>query len=215
MTTKIFNLIILDASGSMNRIKEEAIDNVNETIQTIREAQRKHSEQQHFVTIVTFNDTVKTICDCVSVDEVKEFDDETYQPNCFTALYDAMGFSLTALRSKVEEGDRVLVTVVTDGLENASREYTSSAIKALVDELKEKGWVFAYLGANHDVEAVASSISITNVMEFKATPSGTRDMTRTMNRSRNMLYCMMSSVDFCAKSANENFFENDDDDDEY
>lgn len=213
MRTKIFNLIILDESGSMVSIKQEAIDNVNETIQTIRSAQRKHDDQEHFVTIVTFNDDVKTVCECVSADQVKEFDDQTYQPECGTALYDAMGHSLNALRRRVGEGDRVLVTVVTDGRENASEEYDALAIKALVDELKEKGWVFAYLGANHDVEAVASSISITNVMQFKATPVGTRHMTNVMNRSRGTLYCMMSSVDFCSKTANENFF--DDNDDEY
>ena len=68
---------------------------------------------------------------------------ETYQPDCCTALYDAMGISLGALRKKVAEDDKVLVTVVTDGYENASKEYSGKAIKVLVDELKVKGWVFS------------------------------------------------------------------------
>lgn len=84
--------------------------------------------------------------------EVKELTSETYHPDCCTALYDAMGMSLNVIRSKVGEDDRVLVTVVTDGYENASREYNSKAIKSLVDELKGKGWVFAYIGSNQDVE---------------------------------------------------------------
>ena len=160
MKTRIFNLIIIDESGSMQSIKKEAIDSVNETIQTIRSAQKKHEEQEHFVSLVTFNDDVKTVHDCVPVSEVTELTAETYLPDCCTALYDAMGMSLNKLRPKVADVDKVLVTVVTDGYENASREYSGKAIKALVDELKDKGWVFAYIVANQDVEAVAATISI-------------------------------------------------------
>ena len=88
-----------------------------------------------------------------------------------------MGMSLNALRPKVAEEDRVLVTIVTDGYENASREYNGKAIKVLVDELKDKGWVFAYIGANQDVEKVAATISITNTMTFQTTSHGTKRMT--------------------------------------
>ena len=138
MKTRIFNLIIIDESGSMQSIKTAAIDSVNETIQTIRSAQKKREDQEHYVSLVTFNDDVKTVYECVPVDEVKELTAETYQPDCCTALYDAMGISLNALRKKVAEDDKVLVTVVTDGYENASKEYSGKAIKALVDELKPK-----------------------------------------------------------------------------
>lgn len=209
MKTRIFNLIIIDESGSMQSIKKEAIDSVNETIQTIRSAQKKHEEQEHFVSLVTFNDDVKTIHDCVPVSEVTELTSETYQPACCTALYDAMGLSVNALRKKVADVDKVLVTVVTDGYENASKEYSGKAIKALVDELKDKGWVFAYIGANQDVEAVAATISITNVMNFETTSAGTQMMTDRVNRSRERLYCCMAELDFSAAEANENFFDED------
>lgn len=207
MKTRIFNLIIIDESGSMQSIKKEAIDSVNETIQTIRAAEKKHEEQEHYVNLVTFNNDVKTIYECVAVNEVRELTAETYRPDCCTALYDAMGISLNALRKKVAEDDKVLVTVVTDGYENASKEYNGKAIKALVDELKAKGWVFAYIGANQDVEAVAATISITNVMNFETTSAGTHMMTDRVNRSRERLYCCMAKPDFSAEDANENFFE--------
>ncbi len=207
MKTRVFNLIILDESGSMQSIKKEAIDSVNETVQTIRSAEKKNENQEHFVSLITFNDDVKTIYDCVPAGEVKELTSETYRPDCCTALYDAMGMSLNAIRPKVAEDDRVLVTVVTDGYENASREYNGKATKSLVDELKGKGWIFAYIGANHDVEKVAATISITNTMTFQTTSAGTQVMTDRVNRSRERLYCCMAKPDFSAEEANEHFFD--------
>ena len=207
MKTRIFNLIIIDESGSMQSIKKAAIDSVNETIQTIRSAEQKHPEQEHYVSLVSFNDDVKTIYDCVEVEQVKEINDETYQPSCCTALYDAMGISLSKLRKRVAESDKVLVTVVTDGYENSSKEYSCKAIKTLVDELKAKGWVFAYIGANQDVEAVAATISITNVIQFEASAMGTQEMTERVNRGRNRLYESIAADHFDSKSANESFFD--------
>ena len=209
MKTRIFNLIIIDESGSMQSIKKAAIDSVNETIQTIRSAQKKHEDQEHYVSLVTFNDDVKTIYECVPVDEVKELTAETYLPDCCTALYDAMGISLNALRKKVAEDDKVLVTVVTDGYENASKEYSGKAIKALVDELKAKGWVFAYIGANQDVEAVAATISITNVMKFEATDCGTAAMSTRVASARGRLFDRIADLgcNFCAEEANRDFFD--------
>ena len=207
MKTKIFNLIIIDESGSMQSIKKEAVDNVNETIQTIRSAQKKHEDQEHYVSLVSFNNDVKTIYECVPVNKVKELTEDTYCPDCFTALYDAMGISLNALRKMVSKDDKVLVTVVTDGEENASNEYDGVAVKALVDELKANGWVFAYIGANQDVEAVASKISITNVMKFEATPIGVVAMGASVASARSRLFDRIADCCFSADEANEDFFD--------
>lgn len=207
MKKRIYNLIIIDESGSMVSIKQEAMDGVNETIQTIRSSQKKHEDQEHMVTIVSFNDEMKTVCDCVSADQAVELSDERYQPNCCTALYDAMGLALNKLRKIVAPDAKVLVTIVTDGYENASREYDSASISALVKECKDKGWVFAYIGANHDVENAASAISIRNVFCFNSTGEGTRQMMRKENLCRKRLYDVMSEGDFDSHLANENFFE--------
>ncbi len=209
MKTRVFNLIILDESGSMSSIKKEAMDSVNETVQTLRHAQEKHEDQEHYVTLVTFNDDVKTVYECVKAEEVKELTSETYQPNCSTALYDAMGMSLNALRPKAAKDDRVLVTIVTDGCENSSKEYNGMAIKALVDELKNAGWVFTYIGANQDVEKVAASISIHNSLHFYANPAGTRHMTERTLRSKSRFFDRLSDRAFDAQSENERFFEED------
>lgn len=96
MKTKVFNLIILDERGSMQIIKRETIDNVNETVQTIHTAEKKDEVQEHFVSLITFNNDVKAVYDCMLAEEVKELTSKTYYSDCCTALYDAMGISLNA-----------------------------------------------------------------------------------------------------------------------
>ncbi len=211
MKKRIFNLIIIDESGSMQSIKTEAINSVNETIQTIRLAQKKYEDQEHFVSLVSFNCEVKTIYDCVPVCEVKELNEDDYCPSYLTALYDAMGLSLGALRPKVADADNVLVTIVTDGYENASKEYRGDVIKSLVNELKAKGWVFAYIGANHDVESSAAQISITNTLNFTATSAGVAAMGKKLSSARGELYRNIATKMFSAEDANADFFGNDSD----
>ena len=192
MEKKIYNLIILDESGSMQYIKSQAITGLNETLQTIKSAQEKFENQSHYVTLVSFNtNRVKTIYDCSPANRIQDLCHNDYQPSAGTPLYDAMGISLTKLRAEVKDEDNVLVTIITDGYENASREYSGNAIADLVDELKTKGWIFAYIGANQDVEKVAASMGIRNSLCFEATPEGTKEMFKMESESRNELFCCM------------------------
>lgn len=211
MKTKIYNLIILDESGSMQSIKTAALNSINESLQSIRHAQKKYEEQEHYVTFVTFNNDVKTLFECVSIDMINDLTPRDYNPNCCTALYDAMGMSLGKLRRTVAKNDKVLVTIVTDGYENASREYSAKAIKALVEELKSQGWVFAYMGANQDVEAVGASLAITNTLSFAATDEGTHEMSCKMKKGRSRLFDSIAFCCFDASAANESFFKEEDD----
>lgn len=189
MKQRVFNLIILDESDSMSSIEKQAIDGVNETVQTIRAAQKKHEEQEHFVILVAFNSNeVKTIYDRVEAEKVEGLTGKQYQPSCCTPLYDAMGNALTNLRKSVADEDVVLVTVITDGYENASHEYNGASIKSLVESLKAKGWIFTYIGANQDVEKVASTISISNTLSFSADADGTRAMFARESKARHRLF---------------------------
>lgn len=193
MKQRVFNLIILDESGSMSSIKQEAITGVNETVQTIRLAQKEYEDQEHFVTLVSFNSShVNTIYDKVEAVNVKELTSRQYRPLACTPLYDAMGNALTKLRDEVSDNDVVLVTIITDGYENASRVYDGTSIKALVDDLKKKDWVFTYIGANQDVEKVAATISITNTLKFKASSEGTQAMFTKESKSRSRFFSRLS-----------------------
>ena len=104
MNTRIFNLIVLDESGSMQVIKQQAIMGVNETVQTIKSAQKEYEDQEHIVSLVTFNSrAVKTVYDKVQAENVAELTEADYCPNCGTPLYDAMGQALNDLRQYVAD----------------------------------------------------------------------------------------------------------------
>ena len=106
MSQRVYNLIILDESGSMSSIEKQTISGFNETIQTISAAQRKHEGQRHFVSLIIFNsDSIRTVFDKACVDVVHELTHETYRQNCCTPLYDAMGIELTKLHYSLPENN--------------------------------------------------------------------------------------------------------------
>ncbi len=186
---RIHNLIILDESGSMYSIYSAALSGVNETLQTIRQAQKDHANQSHFVTLVSFSSSrYNEIYHDTPADKAADINERQYQPGGCTPLFDAMGRALTELRTKVADGDVVLVTVVTDGEENSSTEYDGRAIKALIEELKKRDWVFTYIGANQNVEAVAASMSIDNHLSFNATDEEIREMWQKESTARKRFF---------------------------
>jgi Mg-chelatase subunit ChlD len=167
---QVHNLIILDESGSMGSIKELIISGFNELVQTIKGIEKDFPEQEHFISFVTFNGRGQNTLHFMDpVGKLMEIDGSKYHPNSSTPLYDAMGDSMTKLKHALEKQTdyNVLVTVLTDGEENASKEYNGAAIKKMVEELKQSGWTFTYIGTDHDVESFAVNISINNVMNFK------------------------------------------------
>lgn len=173
-TKRVHNLLLLDESGSMQSIYRPALSGVNETLQTIRGAQDEHPDQEHFVSLIAFDSGhYNQIYSNVPAAKTEDITERQYRPQGATPLYDAMGRSITELRDKVAPEDVVLVTIITDGYENASREYDGKAIKALVEAMKHEGWVFTYIGANQDVEAVASAMSIDNRLAFDANEEST------------------------------------------
>ena len=190
--TKIYNLVILDKSGSMTSIAQGAVMGFNETLHGIRKAQEMYKDtQEHYVSLLVFcNCEKKYLYDKVPVTKVTDLKMRQYHPCCSTPLYDAMGFSLNALLKDIQNLDdaTAVVTVITDGMENASHEYSGSDIKALVERLTDKeGWTFSYIGANQDVEAVGATLSIKATMSFDYDNEGMRHaFDREMNaRMRN------------------------------
>ena len=83
MKTRVFNLLILDESGSMSSIEKQAVDSVNETLQSVRSAQKKYDDQEHFVSFVTFNSNgVKTVLDRAEALKAEDITPAQFNPAC-------------------------------------------------------------------------------------------------------------------------------------
>ena len=196
----IYNLIIVDESGSMSHLSEVTLSGINETIGTIRNAQKEFAQTQvHTLTLVTFDTdsnrpAVRTMIDNQPIANVKKFRD--YMPNGCTPLYDAMGQSLTRLHTLIK-GDvdaSAVVTVLTDGLENASREWNAQSLRKLIEQLKQEGWSFSYMGSAHDVKEVTDLLSIENVVEFSHDQLGAGNTWGRERSSRRAYYQKMSDT---------------------
>ena len=117
---------------------------------------KKKDENVKF-TLTKFNSTkTEVVCKAVDVKHVAELSEKTYKPANLTPLYDAIGKTINSLDGE----DKVLMVILTDGFENASKEYTQSMIFDLISKKKTKGWTFVFLGANQDAWAIGGAMGI-------------------------------------------------------
>jgi len=210
MKQTIYNLIVLDASGSMYSIRQEAIAGVVETVQTIRTAQSNNAEQEQVLSLIVFNGAaITTVYDRMPITKVPDFNEKDYIPSDVTPLYDAMGNGITNLRRYLNDDDNVLVTIITDGFENSSVEWNHQQITKLVEELKTKNWLFTYIGANQDALAVAKDMGIDHSMNFMSDETGTKEMFRKERLSRSKFYGKLARGKSFRLAKSEKFFVDD------
>ena len=155
-------VFILDKSGSMAGLEADTIGGFNGMIE-----RQKQAEGEALVSTVLFSDESTVIHDRVDLQKVGPMTDRQYRVGGCTALIDAIGGAIRHIANVhkyAREEDRPAHTVfviTTDGMENASRRYTSDAVKAMVKEEKEKyGWEFLFLGANIDAVETAGRFGI-------------------------------------------------------
>ena len=186
MKKNVFNLIIVDESGSMSCIRKQAFSGINETLSTVRQMQKKFTETDQWVTLVTFDsEHMKWHYDNTPADKTHDLAWKDYSPCAATPLYDAMGNAISKVNAQACNDDNVLVTVITDGWENASQEWTLTMIKQLIEKLKQQNWTFTLIGTdNLDVEGMAAQMSIDEHMEFHQNAEETKRMFARERRSR-------------------------------
>lgn len=197
---RIYNLIIVDESGSMSHLRNVTLSGINETIDTIREAQKKFADTQiHTLSLVTFDSNsnrppVRAIILNQPIERVQKFSD--YHPYGGTPLYDAMGQSLSTLYNAIKDDPdaTAVVTVLTDGMENSSTEWNAHDLRKLIEKLKEEGWSFSYMGSAHNVKQVTDLLSIENVVEFSHDNRGAGNTWERECSSRNAYYEKMSRM---------------------
>lgn len=186
MKKNVFNLIIVDESGSMSSIRKQAFAGMNETLSTVRQMQKKFTDTDQRVTLVTFDsEHMKWHYDNTPADKTQDLRWKDYSPCAATPLYDAMGNAISKVNAQAGSDDNVLVTVITDGWENSSREWTLSMIKQLIEKLKQQHWTFTLIGTdNLDVEMMAHGMAIDEHLEFHQDAESTERMFARERRSR-------------------------------
>ena len=203
--TTVYNVIIMDRSGSMWEIQRSAINGYNEVLGEIKAAKKQYAESQdHHITLVLFDSSaVENVYWNADPDKAEILTTKTYVPGASTPLYDAIGKTMTRLQSELEgqKNYSVVVTIITDGYENSSKEYSLRSIKALIEHLTAEGWSFAYMGTDHDVESVTVSLSIDNVMKFAKTEEDTRRSFRKERNARAYHSAMLAKYDMAYPEA--------------
>lgn len=135
-------VFVIDKSGSMQGSETMVVTGYNELLQ-----EQKAESGTMLLTTILFNTSAVTIHNCIEITDTANLNRSDYVPSGSTALFDAIGDTVTEIReSNTSEGG--LLVIMTDGMENASMRYTYESVKQLLNRLKEYGWEVLYLGAD-------------------------------------------------------------------
>ncbi len=154
-------VFILDKSGSMSGLESDTIGGFNGTLN-----KQKKAEGEALISTVLFSNRSEVIHDRLPIADIAPMTEEQYSVGGCTALLDAIGGAIhhiTNVHKYIREEDipeHTMFVIITDGLENASREYSADKVKKMIEEKKEKGWEFLFLGANIDAVESAGRIGI-------------------------------------------------------
>ena len=167
MTEKIKNgitelVFIIDRSGSMSGLESDTIGGFNAMIE-----KQKKEDGTCLVSTILFDNTADVIHDRISLSDVKPMTDKDYEVGGCTALIDAIGGAIHHIGNvhkyirREDVPERTMFVITTDGMENASHEYTSEKVKGMIERQKEKyGWEFIFIGANIDAVETAKKYGI-------------------------------------------------------
>jgi von Willebrand factor type A domain-containing protein len=169
-------ICIIDRSGSMDEIKSDAIGGVNFFIKS-----QKEFEGETALSLILFNDNYNVVYDGRDIKEVPVLDEKSYIPNGTTAMLDAIGTTIDRVgerlfkTSEAERPEKVILAILTDGLENASKEYSYEQIATKIKLQQETyNWEFIFLAANQDAVVAGEKIAIRqeDAVNFEASCQG-------------------------------------------
>lgn len=191
-------ICILDTSGSMSTIISDSIGGFNTFLK-----KQKELPDDATISVSLFNDQYEKVYENIPIKEAEELTDKVWIPRGMTALYDAIGKSIGDARasfaklSEDEKPSKVLVCIVTDGLENSSREYKKDNIVELIKDCEEDNWNFIYLAANQDAFNVGTSFGVSagNTFTYTADSVGVGVMNATLTNAATTYRSTYSSSD--------------------
>jgi uncharacterized protein YegL len=170
-------VFILDKSGSMSGLEKDTIGGYNSML-----AKQQAIDGECHITTVLFDNGYELLHDRINLKAVSPITEREYQVGGSTALLDAIGRTINkignAQRNTADDyrAEKVIFVIITDGEENASREYSAEKVKAQIERQKTKyGWEFIFLGANIDAVETAGRFGIApdRAVEYLADSEGT------------------------------------------
>ena len=158
--------LIVDKSGSMSDCIDHTIAGFNEQVAKIRSMEREFPEQRITMGLTLFNNEVSQQLSQAQPSSIRPLTRNNYQPDGSTALLDAIGITVQRLEGEIftnsaTESATVVVVILTDGYENASRMFSLADVRAMISRLEETGrWTFSFIGATLDAMDVAEKMAI-------------------------------------------------------
>jgi len=169
--TKTYVAIVLDKSGSMGTLQEEARTSFNEQVKRI---QKESQDLETRICLTIFNHDVNFVKFDEDVDQLPTLEQKDYEPSGMTAFYDAVCSTIRKLEDLPDINEpqvAVLMLIITDGQENSSKTFTNEDVSGMISRLKATDrWTFSVMGANIDLAALSDSTGISkgNMLKFAA-----------------------------------------------
>jgi uncharacterized protein YegL len=165
---------VVDQSGSMSGSEGPTIEGFNSQLKTLQQLKQEFPENEYVVSVTFFEDEVMDLVQFAPIEQIKMLSRESYKPGGLTALQDGIGKSIEAIRRKYDKEIQqdeasVVMVILTDGGENASKFYTRYLIGEMIKELDNTGkWTFSFLGAGLDALSVSHNLNIRreNIMSY-------------------------------------------------
>lgn len=189
-------VFILDRSGSMSHLTTDTIGGFNSMIE-----KQKQEPGEAFVTTILFDDQYEILHNHVDIQEIALMTNAQYYARGCTALLDAIGHTINSIGARLnntpeeERPSKVIFTIITDGYENSSREFSRSQIKEMVEHQQDKySWAFMFIGANMDAIAEGESLGVKAA--FSKTYAASDVGTQSVYAAVDSAMCSMRSVAF-------------------
>lgn len=174
-------ICLIDRSGSMANIREETLSGFNNFLK-----EQKEIVNEDKISLYLFDDQYDIIYENLSIQDAPEFTKEVFVPRGWTSLYDAMGKTINSVGERLanlpekERPEKVLFVIITDGVENTSKEFKKEAIREMVThQTNVYKWQFLFLAANQDAFLGADSIGTKNGYQFSTKVGSTTNMLNT------------------------------------
>jgi Mg-chelatase subunit ChlD len=157
---------IIDRSGSMSGLEQMVVGGYNEHLSAVKNMQATYPDQKFLVSLLTFDDDVQWLVKPAPINELKELPSDAFQPRGMTALLDAIGKGIHQIESeydtKIQNDEMsVVLVIITDGEENASRFFNLRSIANKIKERDQTGkWTFSFIGCDFDASNISKKLNI-------------------------------------------------------